>query len=58
MYIIQETFFNEVVPLGKIMFPQRAIDCLEETPVSDMKNLLSSFWPRESKRLPKQYRLL
>ena len=49
---------NNIVVIGLTMFPTRAIDYLIKPPVPDIGNVHSSCWSRESKKLPKQYRLL
>lgn len=41
-----------------IMLLLIAIDYLIKPPVPDIGNVHSSCWSRESKKLPKQYRLL
>lgn len=62
LYIHIHTYsLDEVMPLGIIMPPARAID--HKTSVPDMRNLLSSYLIRTellselSKRLPKQHKL-
>lgn len=43
--------FSEITPLGVILFPPRAKDYLTKTLVKGMRNLLLSYWLRNSEAL-------
>lgn len=43
--------FSEITPLGVILFPPRARDYLTKTLVTGMRNLLLSYWSRNSEAL-------